>query len=180
MRLGAVIVLAGLAAGSLGCDRLGIGPEICDRSKEGNPPQLYTQGDVVDGVYMSSDWDGDLAGQDGGASAAQAEQEGGLLYFPGGMRYRIEHKLGKRPRFIQLFLSFDRQGTDTGVLSQAAGNQAEILCVDEEALIIANGSCVEYWLLVVAGAAGDGDAGAAGDGDAGVAATECLDEEPEP
>jgi hypothetical protein len=115
MRLAAVFVLAGLAAGSLGCDRLGIGPEICDRSKEGNPPQLYTQGDVVDGVYMSSDWDGDLPGQDE-TSPAQAEQKGGLLFFPGGMRYRIEHKLGQRPRLIQLFLSFDRQGTDTGVL----------------------------------------------------------------
>jgi hypothetical protein len=178
MRLAAVFVLAGLAAGSLGCDRLGIGPEICDRSKEGNPPQLYTQGDVVDGVYMSSDWDGDLPGQDE-TSPAQAEQKGGLLFFPGGMRYRIEHKLGQRPRLIQLFLSFDRQGTDTGVLSQAAGNQAEILCVDDKALVVANGSCVEYWLLVVAGVAGAGDGGAP-EGDAGLNETECLDENPEP
>ena len=165
MRPWAIVTLAGLAAGSLGCDRLGIGPEICDRSKENNVPQLYTQGTVEDGVYMSSDWDGEL------------------LYFPGGMRYRIEHKLGQRPRFTQLFLSFDRTGTDAGVLSQSAGNQAEIRCVDDRAIIIANGSCVEYWLLVVAGVAEtgmpEGDAGTP-EMDAGVAAEECVDNAPDP
>jgi hypothetical protein len=45
--------------------------------------------------------------------------------------------------------------------------------------VVANGSCVEYWLLVVAGVAGAGDGGAP-EGDAGLNETECLDENPEP
>ena len=141
-RARAAALVATLAALSAGCGEISkIGPSTCDRSPEGNELTPYSEGTVEDGVYMSSAWDGDTEG---------------LLYFPGGMRYRILHKLGEVPRWWQIYLSFDRYGTATGTLAQATGNQAEVLEVSPDYLEIANGSCVEYWLLVVAGA-GDGD-----------------------
>src|SRR5262245_8717254 len=96
----------GAAALSPACGGSSLTPEICDRSEGGNPPVVYTDGAVEDGIYMSSPWDGEL------------------LYFPGGMRYEIRHKLGQVPRFWQFYLSFDKEGTGNGVVALAAGNQA--------------------------------------------------------
>jgi len=133
---GAALLLGGiLFPGALGCEQVAnIGPDICDRSEAGNPPVVYRQGTVEGGLYMSSAWTGPL------------------LYFPGGMRYSIEHKLGQVPRFWQFYLSFDQAGTETGVISPAAGNQAELRDINDQMLEVVNGSCAEYWLLVVAGA----------------------------
>ena len=134
----AAALIAALAALSAGCGEISkIGPTTCDRSAETNPEAPYSEGTVENGVYMSSAWDGEL------------------LHFPGGMRYSIQHKLGEIPRWWQIYLSFDRYGTETGTVAQATGDQAEVLDVTDQALVIANGSCSEYWLLVVAGA-GDG------------------------
>lgn len=131
MRRYAAIFSAALAAGALGCGSPG--PLTCDRSEEGNPTIRYTEGEVVDGVYMSSPWEGEL------------------LYFPGGMHYSLEHKLGKAPRWVTSYLSFDRDGTKASSLAQAAGNQVVILEVDDAAIKLANDSCADYWLLVTAG-----------------------------
>src|SRR5690349_11530181 len=89
------------------------GPATCDRSESTNPPIRYTEGTVENGVYDST------------------LPSGELLYFPGGMRYRVEHQLGSEPRWTQVYLSFDRYGTETGTMAQAAGNQAELKCSDE-------------------------------------------------
>jgi hypothetical protein len=133
MRAGAAALLLALAAASTGCGVLAdLGPSTCDRSTEANPLTLYTEGTVEEGVYMSSPWDGEL------------------LYFPGGMRYEIRHKLEALPRWWEIYLSFDRYGAKTGTLALAAGDQAEVIEVTEEALLVVNASCVEYWLLVVA------------------------------
>ncbi|MCC6554275.1 MAG: hypothetical protein IT372_14935 [Polyangiaceae bacterium] len=144
-RRGARATALAVTLGALGAGCGDLAPKTCDRSEDANPPVLYTEGTVEGGVYMSTPWDG------GGGGAS------GLLYFPGGMRYEIEHKLGGIPRWWQLYLSFDREGIETGTLAQAAGNQAEVLHVDACKLVVANGSCSEYWLLVVAGAS-DGSA----------------------
>ncbi|MEP7123834.1 MAG: hypothetical protein ABJE95_23095 [Byssovorax sp.] len=122
---------AAIATGTLGCGNSG--PLTCDRSAEGNPTIRYAEGEVKDGVYMSSPWDGEL------------------LYFPGGMHYGIEHKLGAAPRWINSYLSFDREGTRASSLAQAAGNQVVILDVSDTTVTLANDSCADYWLLVVAG-----------------------------
>lgn len=142
---GVVVATAvALAASCLGCGLLsGIGPANCDRTEEANPPILYTEGTAEGGVYMSAAWD---------ASEATPQAERELLYFPGGMHYEIEHKLGEAPRWVEAYLSFDRFGTETGSLAPAAGNQTEIHDVNAETVTIVNASCVEYWLLVVAGA----------------------------
>jgi hypothetical protein len=128
MRLRRALALAALS-GALGCDQF---PKAtCDRSDEGNPTVRYAEGTAEAGVYMSSPWDGER------------------LYFPGGMRYALEHKLGAAPRWVSAFLSFDAHG---GAFAPAAGNQAELLDVGATTLTVVNDSCVDYWLLVTAGA----------------------------
>jgi hypothetical protein len=142
----AIAICAALASLSAGCGEISkIGPSTCDRSPSGNPPILYTDGTVEDGVYMSTPWDGG------------AGEDDWLLYFPGGMRYAIEHKLGETPRFWQIYLSFDRKGTAGGTMALATGNQAEVPCIDGEHIVVFNGSCSEYWMLIVAGG-GEGTA----------------------
>ena len=155
------ILAAALAlAGSSGCNAINaIGPN-CDRSADNNPPVRYTEGTVANGVYMSAPWNGEL------------------LWFPAGMRYELTHDLGEVPRFVDIWLSFDRCGTKKSTVAPASGNQAELRTVDAEKLVIVNGSCVDYWLLVVAGT-GDGEPdppedpdamphGSCGDEDAGM------------
>src|SRR6185503_9296065 len=112
-----------------------IGPTTCDRSEETNPPILYTEGTVEGDVYRSADFDCPAIG-DGGSDAGIPACE--LLYFPGGMRYRIQHKLGVVPAWWQFYLSFDQFGTQTGNLAAAAGDQAVLRAVDEEDIVVVN------------------------------------------
>jgi hypothetical protein len=132
-RAASIAIAVGLAHASLGC--IGCITTTCDRSEASNPPVRYTEGTVENGVYMSSAWDGEL------------------LYFPGGMRYLLEHKLGQVPKSWQFYLSFDQFGTQSGVVSPASGNQVELRAIDDKTMTVVNGSCVEYWLLVTATAA---------------------------
>lgn len=128
----APFALVALALASAGCERFA--PLTCDRSAEDNPPVDYTGGTTQDGVYLSSPWDGEL------------------LYFPGGMRYDLDHGLGAPPRWISAYLSFDRYGAqDGGKLAPAAGNQVVIVEVSDTTIRVANDSCVPYWLLIAAG-----------------------------
>jgi hypothetical protein len=131
MKRAAAFFFAVVAAGSIGCGRGG--PLTCDRTAEGNPVIRYTEGEAKDGVYMSSPWEGEL------------------LYFPGGMHYALEHKLGARPQWISSYLAFDHYPANHDGLAQSAGNQVVILDVDDTAVTLANDSCADYWLLVTAG-----------------------------
>ena len=131
-----LFVMTGLVLG-VGCSVINsIGPN-CDRSPANNEPINYTEGTTDNGVYMSSPWAGEL------------------LWFPGGMRYEMHHGLGETPRFVEAWLSFDECGTKTSTVARAAGNQAEVREVDKDKLVIVNGSCSDYWLLVVAGTGSD-------------------------
>lgn len=133
----ALVAASALACAALaGCgpDDYNPGPETCDRSEAKNPPVLFTQGTTENGIYMTSAWDGDL------------------LYFPGGMHYELTHHLGEVPRFFEAYLSFDRHGTkDGGTIGLAAGNQVELVRVNDKTMVVRNAECVDYWLIVVAG-----------------------------
>lgn len=116
-----------------GCNLInGLGPN-CDRSPTNNEAIVYNDGTTQNGLYMSSPWAGEL------------------LWFPGGMRYELPHGLGETPHFVDAWLAFDQCGTRQGTVARAAGNQAEVRTIDKDKLIIVNGSCSDYWLLVVAG-----------------------------
>ncbi len=125
------LLAAVLLAASAGCES--ITPATCDPSAANNPTVSIANAptQTQDGVYMSSPW------------------VGPLLTFPAGMHYSLAHGLGSTPAWIQPYLSFQQDGS---ALAQPAGNQVEILGVDEETIELSNGSCVPYWLLVTAGA----------------------------
>jgi hypothetical protein len=134
-RLIALASVALAAFGALGCDSF---PTSCDRDHADNPPIDYRGGTVENGVYMSSGF------------------KGPLLNFPGGVRYRIFHHLGKTPRFTASYLSFSETGENHGTIAQSAGNQVETENQDDESVLITNGACADYWLVFVA-SAGDED-----------------------
>jgi hypothetical protein len=133
LALGSVLA----AAGSLGCSDLDNGPVICPRPKT-DEPLLYTGGSVENGVYMSSDWTGEL------------------LSFGGGAYWKIEHRLGDVPRSMEFWLSFDRDGVASGgTLTEASGNEVQLEAVTEESVTVLNGTCADFWLLAVIGVADD-------------------------
>jgi len=128
------VILTGLA--SAGCETFGRQP--CDTSAEGNPTVTYAGGTTADGVYMTSPWTGPL------------------LSWPGGQHYQLDHSLGATPSWVHAYLSFEESGLDGGVagggnVSLAAGNDVEILGMDDQSITVANDTCSAYWLLVVAG-----------------------------
>lgn len=130
-RLALVATCAALGVASAGCND--IGPAICDRSVGANPYVDYKGGSTTNGIYQSAPFDGEL------------------LYFPGGMHYALHHGLGRAPLWVQTYLSFEQFGTNGGPVSIVGGNEVEIAGVDEDTVKVDNGSCAEYWLLVVAG-----------------------------
>ncbi|MEZ4444010.1 MAG: hypothetical protein R3B72_33360 [Polyangiaceae bacterium] len=128
----ALVVGGALLLGASSCDSVNsLGPQICDRPETEEPTDV-TEGEVIGDTYRSADWDGDL------------------LYFPGGAYYRIHHNLGAIPVGVQFYLSFSRDGVADGSLAPAAGNQVEIHAIDEETITVLNGSCSEYYLMVIA------------------------------
>lgn len=142
-----------------------IGPEICRRPID-DEPICYAGGETLDGIYMTSAWDGPL------------------LYFPGGEFYQLRHGLGAVPQVVVPYVAFNGAGITTepgeggaseerpGSIAPATGNQAEIKRVTDEYIEVLNGSCVDYWLRVVA----YGAEGGAGGGES--VAVSC-DEEPD-
>ncbi|HRI68895.1 MAG TPA: hypothetical protein PK156_31915, partial [Polyangium sp.] len=102
-----------------------------------NENVIYSEKKVENGLYMSSPWDGEL------------------LWFPGGMRYEIPLQFEETPRFVETWLSFDQCGTKTSTVALASGNQAEVREISKDKLVIINGSCSDYWLLVIAGTTAD-------------------------
>ncbi len=114
----------------------------CDRSIEANPPVAYRDGSIVDGWYQTSDW------------------HGAWLPFKGGQHYRLEHGLGCAPLVVIPYLSFNDDGlagddgtsaSDAGLASPAAGDAIAVTAVDDKDVIVANATCVDFWLRVVAG-----------------------------
>lgn len=134
MRWPSAALALALLALAPACDVVtSVGPQSCDFEPEENPPVTYRGGTVEGGVYMSSPWDADL------------------IWFPGGMQVRIEHGLGRVPRAWTAYLSFQPEGTrGKGRLAEAAGNQVELMSVDDVALTIRNASCADYYVLVTA------------------------------
>lgn len=166
-RLSARYAIAGLlgvafAFACAGCPNgnpLGLGPTLCDRSLAGNPAVLYRDGIKADGWYQTTDWYGENQSTlDGGGRP-------GWLLWKGGQHYALEHDLGCVPTMITGYLSFSEQGlggdqagfpsaADAAPVSNASiasGDDFAILEVTDHQLIVANQTCSEFFLRVVAG-----------------------------
>jgi hypothetical protein len=160
-----------LAVVSASCTYINqLGPQSCDRSEDEDGPTNYTQGKVVHGVYQSSDPEAGTGGgcdpiadfDNSGGSGGSADEaltpeeeraEAELLWFPGGMRYEMVHGLGEAPTWFQAYLSFGPYGAYDceSTLAEAAGNQVEFSDINDHSFQVINGSCSDYYLLVVAG-----------------------------
>jgi hypothetical protein len=130
-----------LALPLAGCETILSPP--CDTSLAGNPATRFQNfpsdaGPLPEGsVYQTSPWDGPL------------------LWFPGGMRYELDHNLGATPRWVSVWVSFSMSGTNGGIVARASANEAVILGVDSTSITVQNQGCQDFWLLVAASATGD-------------------------
>lgn len=129
-----MLVLGVVLGAASGCDVVtSVGPQSCDVERSENAPVTFKGGTVEDGIYMSSPWDQDL------------------IYFPGGMQVRIEHGLGQVPRTWTAYLSFQKDGLrNGGSMAVAAGNQVELVEMNDVSMTFHNSTCADYYLLITA------------------------------
>jgi hypothetical protein len=99
----------------------------CDISDEGNPPEVFTGGAVLDDSYASS------------------PAQSGLLHFPGGKQYQLIHHLGFTPNIIQVHFAFDPNDDRS---SNCSGNSCEVRCADDQIIWVKNDTCTEFWIQV--------------------------------
>jgi hypothetical protein len=61
------------------------------------------------------------------------------------------HGLGHAPWAVHTYLAFSSDGTSQGDVSESAGNQGRIQCVDAREIVISNDTCEEdFYIRVVA------------------------------
>jgi hypothetical protein len=118
-----------LVVASPGCEVLlgTCGDELADTG-----PARYTDGTTQDGVYRSSSWDPE-----------------DLVELAPGQLIRFEHGLGAEPTSFQVYVAASRTG-DGAKLVLAAGNEVELIAIDDEAITIKNGTCSDLFMLMVA------------------------------
>jgi hypothetical protein len=112
-----------------GCDVItgGCGDELADQ-----PPVTNSVGTTDGGIYQSSSWESDE-----------------WVDFPPGISVRFEHGLGETPRLWQAYVATSREGEDSNLVL-AAGSEAELIDIDEDAVTIKNGTCVDFFVVLVA------------------------------
>jgi hypothetical protein len=88
-------------------------------------------------TYVSAPWDGPLTD------------------FPGRSVVAFVHGLGVAPDFWATYVSFEKEGTGNSDVTENAGDQAEVTCVDENAIVVRNGTCSNFYLRLVAARLGD-------------------------
>lgn len=116
-------------AGAAGCD---VVEGSCGEELEAEGASSYVGGTTEDGIYMSSSWDPE-----------------DLIELAPGQIVRFEHELGTVPRSVLAYVASARQG-DGSALVLASGNEVEIVSVDDAAVTVQNGTCSDFFVLVVA------------------------------
>ncbi len=108
----------------------------CDR--DGGRTIRFSGGISQNGVYQSSSvW-------------------GPWLEFPGGRRYSLEHHLGRAPQRVTTYLSFSALPFDGGDedgganFTPGAGDATLVERMDQQSIIVRNGTCSDFFLRVVA------------------------------
>ncbi len=103
------------------------GDELADTG-----PALYADGTTENGVYRSSSWDPE-----------------DLVEAAPGQLISFEHGLGEVPTSFQVYVAASRTG-DGASLVLAAGNEVELIEIDDEAITVKNGTCSDFFILLVA------------------------------
>lgn len=74
--------------------------------------------------------------------------EGPRNKFPAKTFVHFTHDLGYTPDIVVSYVSFSQEGSD---VSENAGNQGRIKCVDDHEIVIKNDTCEEdFWIRVAA------------------------------
>lgn len=127
-----------------GCDQLDNCPDDQDPiTVEPRPAKDEYPGstDLESLTYESAPWDGPLD------------------RFPPGTLMRFRHDLGFAPKFVDTFVSFGRHGTgngEKGDVTENAGNQGRVLCIDAREIILLNDTCEDdFFVRVSAWAVGN-------------------------
>jgi hypothetical protein len=113
-------------------------------SSENSCPEIEKSETVTTGVtdlesltYVSAPWDGPLTD------------------FPGRSSIAFVHGLGVVPDFWATYVSFEQEGTGNSDVTENVGDQGEVTCVDENAIVVRNGTCSNFFVRVVAKRLGD-------------------------
>ena len=109
---------------------VGCGQNSCSDGEE----RTITSGttDLENLVYVSAPWDGTLD---------RFDAKDTLTFV---------HGLGVVPDLVTTYLSFKEEGTGNSEVTENAGNQGEIQCVDANAIRIKNSTCADFFIRVVA------------------------------
>ena len=117
-------------------------PHYCDRSDQDNPWIDYDGGVTT---FEDSDEGAPVA-----VSYDSSPENGEMLLYKGGIRYRLYHGLGRKPATVAVWLSFDEYVTDAGTLSPSAGDQSLVNYDSTTMITVVNNSCVDYFIRVTA------------------------------
>jgi hypothetical protein len=79
-------------------------------------------------------------------SAPWSPADTGWIPYPPRGQVQLEHRLGREPRTVLVYLSFDRAGTSPAL---AAGDLARVIDVDESTITIWNDTNGSYFARVV-------------------------------
>ena len=137
-------LLAALFLALTGCDQL-------DNCPDGKDPITIEPLPATDEYAGSTDLES--------LTYESAPLNGPLDPFPPGTLMRFVHDLGFAPKFPFTFVSFTKHGTHDGKdgdVTENAGNQGRILCIDAHEIIVLNDTCEEdFYIRVSAWAVGN-------------------------
>lgn len=125
--------LLALLATLSGCSELDNCPDA------GDPIEIPRRAEDTDPLfYESAPWGGELTA------------------FPSDTDMHFIHDLGHTPTVVKTYLAFSKSGTSQGDVTENAGNQARIQCVDAERIVVTNDTCEEdFFIRVVAISSGN-------------------------
>lgn len=114
----------------------------CEPAEAQNPVEAAASCPrLEDGVWESAPWPpASMATDSNGALTCP------WLRFEGRTTYRLGHALGRTPRQITIYLSFDEDGSSSAI---GAGDSARIIGADETAVQLRNGTNQEFFLRAV-------------------------------
>jgi hypothetical protein len=129
------LVAAVLAFALLGIGT-GCGDDKCaDHSSEAPKPIDGGRTDPDALIYQSAAWDEELTA------------------FPPNTPLAFLHGLGHTPELVQTYVSFSHDGTQGSNVSENAGSQGLIKCVDADVIVVMNDTCeANFYIRVVASA----------------------------
>ena len=130
MRRRVVVALLATTLGVLaGCDVV-TGACVDDLSDE--QPFEYRAGSTEEGIYRSSSWEPDA-----------------WVDFPPGASIRFEHELGTTPAMWQAYVATSREGLGDRLVL-ASGSEVELVAIDDQAIVVRNATCADFFVVLVA------------------------------